>query len=184
MRNKSKIFLSILILLSLVLLGCNNDKQDTITQDTVVKKEKMELKSSAFENGGVIPDKYGCKGENVNPPFEISNVPEKSKSLALIMDDPDAPVGTFDHWLVWNISPLMKEMPEKSIPDDAVEGKNDFGKTGYGGPCPPDGTHRYYFRLYALTGTLSGNISTKDELLKAMEGKIIDKAELMGKYTK
>ncbi len=144
----------------------------------------MKITSSAFENRQQIPSKYTCNGENINPPLEFSEVPRETKSLVLIMDDPDAPRGTFIHWTVYNINPTLREVKENSIPDDGEEGITNFGKTGYGGPCPPSGIHRYFFKLYALNKTISlEGIADKKTVLKNMEGAIIAQAELVGLYT-
>src|SRR5688572_5612370 len=105
------------------------------------------LRSIAFSHKGHIPVKYSCEGEDINPPLEFIAVPEDTKSIALIMEDPDAPNGVFDHWITWNISP-NEAIAEKTNP--GISGRNSFGKTGYGGPCPPSGVHRYFFRAYAL----------------------------------
>lgn len=149
------------------------------------KQQNMKLTSSAFEYGKEIPRKYTCQGEDVNPPLEISNVPQNAKSLALIMDDPDAPIGTFVHWVVWNIDPKTTKIEENSLPIGASEGMTDFRRRGYGGPCPPKGVHRYFFKLYALSEKLDlPPNTTKKDLEKAMEGKIIAQAELMGTYQK
>lgn len=145
----------------------------------------MELKSTAFEHNGNIPEKYTCDGENINPPLLIPDVPEKAQSLVLIVEDPDAPGGTFAHWTVWNISPQTTEIPENSVPEGAIEGTTDFGKVGYGGPCPPSGTHRYFFKIYALDTTLGlPEGADKTELGQAIEGYILGKAELTGLYAR
>jgi hypothetical protein len=143
----------------------------------------MTITSPAFKNNKHIPAKYTCDGENVNPPLEIKDVPGNAQSLVLISDDPDAPGGTWVHWTVWNIDPKTTEIAENSVPEGAVEGVTDFGKPGYGGPCPPPGTHRYFFKLFALDTKLdlSENTTAKD-LEAAMEGHIIEKAELIGLY--
>lgn len=147
----------------------------------------MNLTSPVFKNNDKIPAKYTCDGENINPPLKISEVPEKAKSLVLIVDDPDATRGfTWLHWVVWNILPNTREIAENSVPDGgAVEGKTDFGKPGWGGPCPPTKTHRYFFKLFALDVVLdlSHDVSL-DELQKAMEGHILDKSELIGFYSR
>ena len=144
----------------------------------------MEIQSPAFENNGYIPSKYTCQGEDINPPLQISQVPQEAKSLVLIVDDPDAPMGTWVHWVVWNIPPKIKEISEKSLPQGAVEGLNDFQKHSYGGPCPPSGTHRYFFKLYALDTILNlDTSSTKNDLERAMKGHILDQAQLIGLYS-
>jgi Raf kinase inhibitor-like YbhB/YbcL family protein len=131
----------------------------------------------------LIPLKYTCDGEDVNPPLLISDVPENAKSLVLIVDDPDAPRGNWVHWTVWNISPRVKEIPENSCPQNAVEGMTDSGRSGYSGPCPPSGTHRYFFKLFALNTTLDLNTSAEAaDIEKEMEESILVKAELVGLY--
>ena len=142
----------------------------------------MKISSSAFEHKGRIPDKYTCIGDDVNPPLEISNIPKGTKTLALIIDDPDAPVGTWVHWVVWNIN-LSGGIMEDSVP--GTQGSNDFRKIEYGGPCPPSGTHRYFFKLYALDSELAlEEGSDKKKLLATMEGHVISQAELIGLYSK
>lgn len=143
----------------------------------------MQLTSKAFTHEGAIPPQYTCDGNNTCPTLEILDVPENAKSLALIFDDPDAPGGTFLHWTIWNIPPYTETI-ESDLPEDVIEGRTSFGETGYGGPCPPDGEHRYYFRLYALDTELSElpEGASREELETAMEGHIIEQAELMGRY--
>lgn len=144
----------------------------------------LNLTSSAFENQKSIPAKYTCNGENVNPPLQFSGIPEKAKSLALIMDDPDAPNGTWVHWLLWNINPQTQEVAENSFPAEGVQGITSFGKAGYGGPCPPSGIHRYFFKLYALDAALNLPANAKKEdLEKAIQGHIVEQAQLIGLYT-
>ena len=151
---------------------------------------KMEIKitSTAFSEGSMIPKRYTCDGEDVSPPLAWTGVPEGTNSLALICDDPDAPVGTWVHWVLFNIPADMQEVPanippEKIIKNGARHGTNDFRKFGYGGPCPPGGTHRYYFKLYALDTEIDLESGiTKAQLLKAMEGHILAEGQLMGRY--
>ena len=153
-------------------------------------KTKMEMKvtSSAFQNEGMIPSKYTDDGSDVSPPLMIESVPEGTKSLALISDDPDAPMGTWIHWVMWNIPADSKELPEAiptdaKLPDGSIQGMTSFGRHGYGGPAPPSGTHRFYFKFYALDTKLNlSEKAGKKELLKAMEGHIIAQGQLMGKY--
>ncbi len=145
----------------------------------------MRLTSLAFADNDLIPVQYTCKGDNINPPLSIGDVPEEARSLVLIVDDPDAPAGTWTHWLAWNIDPRIGGIEENSVPEGAVEGTTDFGSAGYGGPCPPSGTHRYFFRLYALDeqpDISSG--SDRKELEKAMDGHVIAKAELVGLFSR
>ncbi|MCH7558562.1 MAG: YbhB/YbcL family Raf kinase inhibitor-like protein [Planctomycetes bacterium] len=150
----------------------------------------MEIKitSSAFEDGGLIPAKYTCDGADVSPPLQWDAVPEGTKSIALICDDPDAPMGTWVHWVLFNLPSDAKELAEnipteETLPNGAKQGVNDFGRIGYGGPCPPGGTHRYFFKIYALdteVGLQAG--ADKRRLLKTMEGHILGQDQLIGKY--
>jgi Raf kinase inhibitor-like YbhB/YbcL family protein len=144
----------------------------------------MKVTSSAFKEGGMIPDKFSKDGQNVNPPLKIEDAPADAKSLLLIMDDPDAPVGLFTHWLVWNIDPKTTEIAENSVPKDAVQGTNDYPNLGYGGPQPPSGTHRYYFKIFALDRTLDLKTGAKrKDVDAAMRGHVIGQGELMGRYS-
>ena len=146
----------------------------------------MILESLVFENGGIIPRKYGYKNENLSIPLRISDVPEETKSLVLIMDDPDAmgAVGkVWVHWVLWNISPNTQEITENSVPVNSIEGKTDFDEIGYGGPAPPDKEHTYIFKLYALDTELAlKQGSTKLDVEKSMEEHIINEAKLEGTY--
>ena len=143
----------------------------------------MEIQSAVFKNNKLIPSKYTCDGENVNPPLLLSDVPENAKSLVLIVDDPDASSGAFVHWIVWNIDPGIKEIKENNCPQNAVEGRTDFGRSGYGGPCPPSGTHRYFFKLFALNTTLDIDTSAGGaEVEREIENSILAKAQLVGLY--
>jgi Raf kinase inhibitor-like YbhB/YbcL family protein len=146
----------------------------------------LEVTSPAFANGEPIPERYGYTAENVNPTLEIEGVPEETESVALVMDDPDAvePAGKiWDHWLVWNIDPTTSTIPEDWDASEVVEGRNDFGERGYGGPNPPDREHTYRFRLFALDQRLDLDANaTKDQLESAMDGKVIAEAQLEGTY--
>lgn len=145
----------------------------------------FELTSPAFDHEGLIPRKYTCQGEDVNPELHIQGTPEDAQTLVLIMDDPDAPMGTWVHWVVYNIDPAISQIPEKSVPPSAVQGRNNWRRNTYGGPCPPSGTHRYYFKLYALDIVLNLPIkSNKKVVVAAMKGHILAEAVLMGKYKK
>ena len=145
----------------------------------------MKISSAAFENNSFIPSKYTCEGQEINPPLEFRDVPEDTKSLALIVDDPDAPMKTWVHWTIWNIDAKTTQILQNSCPKGAVEGITSFGRTGYGGPCPPSGTHRYFFKLFALDKMLdlSPNSYARD-IESTIEGHIIRKAELIGLYKK
>lgn len=144
----------------------------------------MKITSSAFENNGNIPSKYTCDGEGINPPLNFSDIPASAQSLALIVDDPDAPSGTFVHWTVWNIDPKSTGIEENSIPAGATQGMTSYGKEGYGVPCPPTGIHRYFFKLYALDTKLYLPSVRADSLEKAMIGHTLDQAEIIGLYTR
>ncbi|WP_276496281.1 YbhB/YbcL family Raf kinase inhibitor-like protein [Pontibacter litorisediminis] len=143
--------------------------------------EKLQLSSPAFSAGETIPEKYTCDGEDINPPLEIGDFPAGTQSLVLLVDDPDAPSGSWTHWLVYDI-PLIHIIEERSVP--GIVGVNSFGNMNYGGPCPPIGTHRYFFRVYALDTrlALSGG-RTKEEIFTQMENHIIGSGELMGLYS-
>lgn len=148
----------------------------------------MQLKSNAFSDNEMIPARYTCDGENASPELIIIDVPESAKSLALIVDDPDAPFGTFTHWVMYNIPVDIHSINSnvkhaEQLSDGRIQGINDFGKIGYGGPCPPTGTHRYFFKIYALDKNLSFTPSkSKQDLEKEMAKHIIEKAELIGNY--
>lgn len=150
----------------------------------------IKVSSAAFEEGGMIPGKYTCDEEDISPPLAWDSIPEGTKTLALICDDPDAPMGTWVHWVLFNLPGDVSELPENIPPERELEsgakqGTNDFGRIGYGGPCPPGGTHRYYFKLYALDAELNLESGVrKPQLLEAMEGHILAKGQLMGRYSR
>ena len=145
--------------------------------------KNMKINSLAFNNGKSIPSQYTCDGEGVNPELVFSDVPTGAKSLALIMDDPDSPTGIWTHWLLWNISPNIKEISEGKVPRGAVQGETTFGASHYGGPCPGKGNHRYFFKLYALDTMLNIPAGTvKDKFIEIMKGHIIAEAEMYGWY--
>lgn len=184
---KAKIFLLVFIIVAVLIY--------TVVLFQRSSEEKIEflnnmgdfiLKSSAFKHGELIPSRYTCDGENINPLFEIKNVPQEVKSLILIMDDPNATSGgAWDHWLLWNINPNTQYIAEDNIPEGAVQGANSWGRARYGGPCPPKGSapHRYMFKLYALGVTLDlPEGAGKSELLEAMDGHILGETVLMGMY--
>ena len=142
----------------------------------------LKITSSAFHDGGNIPSKFTCDGSDTSPPLQITGVPSEAKSLVLIADDPDAPGGLFTHWLIWNIPPQTTSIPEGSSVK-GVQGANDFGKSGYRGPCPPPGTHRYSFKVFALDRELEVRAGAKRSRVDtAMKGHIIAQGELVGRY--
>ncbi len=151
---------------------------------------EIKIKSLAFEDGGMIPGKFTCDGLDVSPALGWESVPENAKTLAIICDDPDAPMGTWVHWVVFNIPAdlggLEEDVPaDEVLPTGAIQGKNDFRRIGYGGPCPPGGTHRYFFKIYALDTELDLSPgATKSQVLEAMEGHILAHGELMGRYSR
>lgn len=146
----------------------------------------MLVESPAFVHEQKIPSRYTCEGENLSPPLTLLNVPHETVSLVIIVDDPDAPHGVFNHWIIWNIAPHQHQLPEGFHSSTAKEGVTGFGKIGYHGPCPPPGKpHRYFFKVFALNSLLhieSG--ATKQEVEKAMQHHLIDQAELMGTYSR
>ncbi|RJQ83813.1 MAG: YbhB/YbcL family Raf kinase inhibitor-like protein [Desulfobacteraceae bacterium] len=142
----------------------------------------MKLSSSAFKNNDPIPRKYTCQGEDVHPELIIEDIPQEAESLVLIVDDPDAPGKVFDHWVAYDI-PVTGKIGEGAMP--GTQGVNDFRKSGYGGPCPPSGTHRYFFKLYALDERLNLPEGLgKGDVQKAVQGHVLDQAELIGVYSK
>ena len=150
----------------------------------------FELTSTAFGAGDPIPRKYTCDGEDTSPPLQWSDPPQGTQSFAVIADDPDAPMGTWVHWVLYNLPASIRALPEgvpldASLPDGSRHGQNGWRRLGYGGPCPPGGTHRYFFKLYALDAQLDlAAGASKEELLQAMEGRILDTTETMGLYTR
>ena len=145
---------------------------------------RIKVTSSAFQEGGNIPSKFTCDGSDTSPPLQITGIPSEAKSLVLIADDPDAPSGLFTHWLVWNIPPQTNSIAEGSAPK-GVQGTNDFGKSGYKGPCPPPGTHRYSFKIFALDRELDLRSGTKrSQVDAAMKGHVIAQGELVGRYAR
>jgi len=178
----------IVFIVTMTMTAFCQQENKTIIEE--LKMQTIDIKTSAFSEGETIPVKYTCDSLDVSVPLSWSAPPEGTVSFALICDDPDAPMGTWVHWVLFNIPPGIKELPEGvSIAKDssfagAVEGKNDFGKTKYGGPCPPQGlAHRYYFKIYALDKTLDiDKKADKADVEKAMEGHILAQGQLMGKY--
>jgi hypothetical protein len=166
------------LLLVMLTFACSS-----VTAREGKKMNDFMIKSPAFSSSGYIPARYTCDGGDINPPLEIYNVPAEAKSLALIVDDPDAPIGMWVHWVLWNIDPATREIAEDHVPRNTVQGKNDWKRNSYGGPCPPSGVHRYFFKLYALDARLNLGIgATKKELEKAMHGHVLASAELIGLY--
>jgi len=173
-----------------VSVSCQTKNTEKVAAGKGKEKMAFTITSTAFKHEGMIPIQYTCDGADISPQLAWSNVPESTKSFALICDDPDAPVGDWVHWVMFNIPSETRELKEKIandavLPDGVRHGTNDFGKYGYGGPCPPGGTHRYYFKLYALDSMLVlKDKVTKKDLLEAMKGHILGQTELMGKYSR
>jgi len=148
----------------------------------------IKLTSTAFQEGGMIPQKHACDGLDISPPLDLEGIPDKAQSMALICDDPDAPAGTWVHWVLYDWPVGEKTIPQgvpadKELANGAKQGINDFRRIGYGGPCPPGGTHRYFFKIYALDTRLNHTPGlTKAKLLEAMKGHILAEGQLMGRY--
>ena len=187
-----------IFLISWLLTGCSNNastaitplnNDDLVNQPTKNQNNKvnniMQLISPAFKPNEKIPQKYTCDGANINPSLVIEDVPNGAKTLTLILDDPDAPGGPWLHWTVWDINATAREIAENSVPIEAVQGATSFGQPGYGGPCPPSGTHHYHFKLYALDAVIKlAHGASLNELEQAMNGHIIAQAELVGLYSR
>ena len=183
----------VLLLLVLMLVSCTPVEVGNAPTASPVSEEapmSISLSSTAFTAGASIPANYSCTGRSVSPPLGWGNPPAGTKSFALIMDDPDAPIGTFVHWVIYNIPASNRGLPEAvpantKLADGTQQGNNGAGRVGYTGPCPPSGTHRYFFKLYALDNVLSlSSGASKDQLLKAMQGHILAQGELMGTFSK
>lgn len=171
----------------LLVFGCSPKREAAANAAAAPKAPSggMAISSAAFANSGQIPAKYGRGGSNVSPPLAFSAIPKEARTLALIVEDPDAPGGLFTHWVVWNIQPSTASVGEGQAPAGGVEGKNSYGKSGYGTLCPPSGEHRYFFNLYALDSALNLAPSAgREELEAAMKGHVIAQAQLMGRYRK
>jgi Raf kinase inhibitor-like YbhB/YbcL family protein len=186
MKSRAGLLVPIMILLS----ACGGGTQEGATapgEETEGAKMAIDVRSTAFEEGGAIPARYTCDGLDVSPPLQWSSVPDETRSLALISDDPDAPSGTFVHWVIYNLPPDTRRLPEdvpnrETLPGGAVQGLNGAGTIGYTGPCPPSGTHRYYFNVYALDTELHPEGARKEDLVSAMEGHVLAEGRLMGTY--
>lgn len=171
---------NILGFIGFLLTACQN--QVPLESKTAIRI--MKLESSAFTEGEFIPKTYTCDGQDISPPLSWDDPPTGTQSFAFIADDPDAPMGTFVHWVIYNLPASTRQLTEGSEPD-GIEGKNDFGTLKYGGPCPPGGTHSYFFKLYALDTTLDLPAGAKKAaVLKAMAGHILAEAQLMGRYSR
>jgi Raf kinase inhibitor-like YbhB/YbcL family protein len=187
--------LGLLCVLGVLAIGCSRpgvgtvapaiENQTSAPAQVGVSIMALQITSPAFQNNSSIPAKYTCQGQDISPPLRLAGVPQNAKSLVLLMDDPDAPMGTWDHWILFNIPPETTAIAENSVPAGAVVGRNSWPKNSYGGPCPPSGTHRYFFKLYALDSTLdlTSNV-TKRDVERAMDGRVIAQAQLVGTYKK
>ena len=179
--------------LLLLLVGCASPappakRQLENVNPSQTAQPALQVTSTAFKEGQSIPRQYTCDGVNISPPLEWNGTPKSAKTIAIIADDPDAPSGTFVHWVVYNLPAenigLVENLPTtESLKAGGFQGKNDFQKIGYGGPCPPSGTHRYFFKVYALDSELALKAgATKADVEKAMQGHIVAQAQLMGTY--
>lgn len=179
---------SLLLVGFLLLAGCRGTPAAAPATIGPGRSDGVKITSPAFAAGEMIPSRYTCDAENVSPPLEWTGVPPGAETLALIVDDPDAPMGTWVHWVVFDLPGVTTGLPEgvpaqPAIKGGGVQGVTSFRTVGYGGPCPPSGTHRYYFRLYALDASLSlGSDASAGEVQKAMEGHVLAEATLMGRY--
>jgi Raf kinase inhibitor-like YbhB/YbcL family protein len=171
------------IVVMFAVVACGDDADETPATTATTVEDGMELTSRAFEHEGTIPQRYTCDGEDVSPPLTLTGIPQAAAGLVLIMDDPDAPGRTWDHWVAYDI-PVGAEIPE-AVGALGTAGTNSWNRTGYGGPCPPGGTHRYFFRVYALDTSLDlAEGATKDAVTDAMSGHVLAEATLMGRYTR
>lgn len=185
MKGRLSVRFALLALIMLGMSGCNTRPSAESAGIVNYFKGNMKISSSAFDHNTDIPREFTCQGDNISPPLAIDQLPAGTRSLVLIVDDPDAPGGNWDHWLVWNIDPAVAAIEKNSVPPGAVQGQNGRGRNDYGGPCPPQGKHRYYFKLHALSERLDLPAgSKKQDLLNAMEGKILEQATLIGLYQK
>lgn len=173
---------------SLLLVACSGESTPGSTPGPAASASAMRLESSAFASGGAIPARHTCDGTDVSVPLAWSGVPASAKTLALVVEDPDAPGETFTHWVLYNLPATTQSLAEHvptdpTLPSGAQQGRNDFGNVGYGGPCPPSGTHRYYFKLYALDAALTvGGQAMRADLTSAMQGHVVARTELLGTY--
>ena len=176
----------------LLLVACSSNDEKPSAEMEIQEETEMtlQLSSPAFEDGTAIPQKYSCDGEDISPALNWSMPPERTVSIALIMDDPDAPVGTWVHWVLYDLPGDRTEIPEDvpksgELPGGGTQGNNSWRRSGYGGPCPPGGTHRYFFKLYTLDALLNlASGASKEELSQAMKGHILDQGQLMGTYSR
>ncbi len=187
LRKSSISFLIRLFLLSIIptavfLASCGSSTGDAESGEDL--PQAIELTSPAFDEGSPIPRQYTCDGEDISPPLQWSNLPAETSSVALIMDDPDAPVNTWVHWVLYNLPGDSTGLPEDvALADSGDPANNSWNRSGYGGPCPPRGSHRYFFKIYALDSQLTLDPEAeKEDLLEAMESHILDQAQLMGTY--
>ena len=183
-----RVFITCLSVLVLLLVACSDDETDKTSSPTVTKEEEgsaMQLTSSAFAEGQSIPRKFTCQGDDRSPDLAWTGAPAGVLSYALIMDDPDAPGRTWVHWVVFDLPAGLTSLPEAIGQDVGTQGTNSWSRTGYGGPCPPSGTHHYFIKLYALDTTLDLDTgASKNEVLDSMSGHILAEAQLMGTYKK
>lgn len=188
MKKLFQVFLFIILILGIVFMvlpELAKFRRTVNTDNYVVNTDNMFIQIAEFKDGESIPSEYGCKGKNISLLIAINGVPEQAKSLVLIMDDPDAPVGRWFHWLIWNLPVDTKVIDRDNLPESAVIGKNSSGNNSYDGPCPPYGTHHYYFKLYALNIVLDLNNEIEGlDLEKELEGHIISRAQYMGTYSR
>jgi len=173
--------ITLLLIIVLLVSGCTLPNASKTSKNI----SPMKLESPIFTHNQYLPTKYTCDGTGVNPPLKISNIPNTTKNIVLIVDDPDAPNGDFVHWLVWNIDPQTTQIEEESTPIGAIQGTGSSGTPKFVPPCPPTGVHRYFFKLYALDTKLNLPVTTnKTQLLNAMQEHILDQTEIIGLYSR
>jgi Raf kinase inhibitor-like YbhB/YbcL family protein len=189
MPNKLSPIYAVSSSLLLLLAGCSNHIQQPEPVDTPKSATTMSVSSAAFADGQSIPDKYTCHGQDISPPLQWSGTPSQAKSIALTCEDPDAPSGTFTHWVIFDVPATATGLPENvsksaTLPDGSEQGKNSFGNTGYNGPCPPGGKlHHYIFKVYALdTSVKLDSGAEREDLLKAIDGHVLSQGQLTGTY--
>lgn len=177
-----------LVSLALLVAACGSAKPAESTTTSVPAGGTMQISSPAFGHNELMPAAYTCHGDDISPPLAFAGIPAGTQSLALIVDDPDAPDPAapkvvWEHWVMWNIPAEVSQIDAGTVPDGAIQGTNSWGRTDYGGPCPPIGTHRYFFKLYALDTTLAlGTSSIKADIEAAMQGHVLAQAEIIGRY--
>lgn len=190
MKKLIPVFIIIILISAAVIVYKYSGKKTTTYSNPSAANQintttPMTISSTAFSDGQLIPKQYSCDGDGINPPLQFFGIPSEAKSLALLVEDPDAPTGTWTHWLMWNIPPAVSQIAQNSVPQGATQGQGSSGQNVFGAPCPPGGTHRYFFKLFALDGTLTiPSYSDAKAFGQAIDGHVISQAQLMGTYSR